>query len=153
MKLDDLPAQPVRSPASDAAWERIYAAACAPYRPQGQWSYQWARGKLARDPVFRGMLERGHLADQPRVVDIGCGQGLVAALLHACATVGAADWPAEWRPAPLARSYTGIELMQRDADRARAALHALPLAPQFICGDMCSTPLRACDLFVILDVL
>jgi hypothetical protein len=32
-------------------------------------------------------------------------------------------------------------------------LHALPLAPEFICGDMCSTPLPACDLVVILDVL
>ena len=153
MKRDDLPAPPVRDPAADAAWQRIYDAACAPYRRHGQWPYQWARGKLARDPAFRGMLERGDFGSQPRVVDIGCGQGLVAALLHACATTAARDWPAAWPPAPHARAYTGIELMQRDAERAQAALHALPLAPRFVCGDMCSTPLPGCDLVVILDVL
>lgn len=153
MKLNDLPALPLRCATTDAAWQRVYTAACAPYRQHSQWAYRWARGKLARDPVFRGMLERGDLGSLPRVVDIGCGQGLIAALLHACTRADAAHWPAPWPPAPAARAYTGIELMQRDADRAQAALHGLPLGPRFICGDMCSTPLPACDLVVILDVL
>lgn len=153
MKLNDLPALPVRCAATDAAWQRVHAAACAPYRQHSQWAFQWARGKLACDPVFRGMLEGGYLGRQPRVVDIGCGQGLIAALLNACATAGAADWPEPWPAAPAARAYTGIELMQRDADRARGALHGLSFAPRFVCGDMCSTPLPACDLVVVLDVL
>lgn len=152
MKLNDLPAQPVRRASAASAWRRVYAAACAPYR-QSHWAFWWARGKLARDPAFRGMLERGDFGPRPRVVDIGCGQGLIAALLHACATVDEAAWPEHWPAPPRARAYTGIELMQRDADRAHAALHGLPLAPRFVCGDMCGTPLPACDLVVILDVL
>ena len=156
MKLNDLPTLPARNAATDAAWQRVYAEACAPYRSLRQgpfrWSWHWARGKLAHDPVFRSMLERGDLRGKMRVVDIGCGQGLVAALLNACASAQP-WWPAEWPPAPSATAYTGVELMQRDADRARSALQQLAFAPGFICGDMRSTPLPACDLVVILDVL
>ena len=50
-------------------------------------------------------------------------------------------------------AYTGIELMPRDVQRAQASVGSLPLAPHFICGDMCNTALPACDVVVILDVL
>jgi SAM-dependent methyltransferase len=143
---------PPRDAGTDAAWRRIHDAACAPYRGTSRWAYHWARGKLGRDPAFRMLLERGDFAPVARIVDIGCGQGLVAALMHACQQQAPA-WPAAWPAAPSARAYTGIELMQRDADRGRDALAGLPFAPQFICGDMRTTPLPACDIVVILDVL
>ena len=133
------------------AWRALRDAACAPYKASGRFAWHWARGKLGRDPVFRGMLERGDLPAQARVVDIGCGQGLMASLLHACAT--AERWPAAWATAPSARAYTGIELMQRDVDRGHPALHALPFTPRLVCADMREAVLPACDLVVILDVL
>jgi SAM-dependent methyltransferase len=133
------------------AWRALLDAACAPYKASGRFAWHWARGKLGRDPVFRGMLERGDLPAHARVVDIGCGQGLMASLLHACAR--AQRWPAAWAAAPSARAYTGIELMQRDVDRGQPALRALPFAPRLVCADMREAALPACDVVVILDVL
>lgn len=150
MKLNTLTLQ--AAPA--AAWAELHAQACAPYRRTSRWAWHWARGKLGIDPVFRGMLERGDLPAGARVVDIGCGQGLVASLLQACS--GLQDnghWPAAWPARASARSYTGIELMPKDVARARAALHGLNLAPRFICADMCTAAFPPCDLVVILDVL
>lgn len=149
MKREDLPT-PVNA---DTAWRELIQAARAPYRDTSRWAYHWARGKLSRDPVFRGLLERGELSGA-RVLDIGCGQGLVATLLQACANQQRAGrWPAGWGAPPAAASYTGIELMAKDVARAEAALRALPLAPRFVCDDMCSAAFPACDLVVILDVL
>ena len=138
--------------APDMAWQAIHASACAPYLQGSRFAWHFARGKLGRDPVFRGMLERGDLAGRERVVDIGCGQGLLACLLQACRDVGS-HWPSGWGPAPVARSYLGIELMQRDVRRAERATAGLPLAPRFVCADMREAELPACDLVVVLDVL
>ncbi len=160
MKRDALPpAPPLRDASSDAAWRALRRAACAPYRPAGHWAWHWARGKLGRDPVFRGVLERGDLPPGAvRVLDIGCGQGLMAALLHACAEMAArGDWAVAWPPASSARAYNGIELMPRDLARGQAALDRLALAPgttpRLVCADMREAALPACDLVLILDVL
>lgn len=139
---------------ADMAWRAIHTSACAPYRQGGKFAWHFARGKLGRDPVFRGMLERGDLSGRERVVDIGCGQGLLSSLLQACRDAGASGrWPANWPPAPAARSYLGIELMPRDVARAERATAALALAPRFVCADMREAELPPCDLVVVLDVL
>jgi len=151
MKPEHLPAAPADT---TQAWRRLHNIACQPYRQAGRWAWHWARGKLGRDPVFRGMLERGDLLPHARVVDIGCGQGLMASLLQACATMQAQGaWPAGWPRAASANAYTGIELMPKDVARAQAALAGLPLKPQFVCMDMCQAAVPACDVVVILDVL
>ena len=140
-----------------AAWAELHAQACAPYRRTSRWAWHWARGKLGMDPVFRGMLERGDLPAGARVLDIGCGQGLIASLLHACAGLQhSGHWPAAWPVQASAVAYTGIELMPKDVARADAALSGLGglgLAPRFVCADMCTAAFPACDLVVILDVL
>ena len=140
------------SPALD--WPALHRAACAPYRAAGRFAWHFARGKLGRDPVFRHLAARGlleHRADAAagaeapmRVLDIGCGQGLLASLLAALETL-ALDGP-RWR-------YHGIDLMPRDVDRARAALGALPSAPEFACADMREAEFPPSDIAVILDVL
>jgi SAM-dependent methyltransferase len=140
--------------AGDRAWAALHGAASSPYRSTSRWAYHWARGKLGHDPVFRGMLERGDLPADARVVDIGCGQGLVASLLQACSELQrAGGWPADWPVAASARAYTGIELMPKDVARADAALRGIALAPRFVCADMCQAAVPASDVVVILDVL
>ncbi|NRF68694.1 class I SAM-dependent methyltransferase [Aquincola sp. S2] len=145
---------PPRTPATDAAWRTLHDAACAPYRRAGRFAWNFARGKLGRDPVFRGMLERGDLRAHARVVDIGCGQGLLASLFSSIdALVARGAWPASWPTAPQGCRYTGIELMPRDIARAEAAVGDLPTQPRFVCGDMREVALPPCEVVVILDVL
>lgn len=142
------------TPDAARSWQQLRAQASAPYRAAGRFAWHFARGKLGRDPVFRSLLERGDLGARARVLDLGCGQGLLASLLQACADAAAQGrWPAAWPAAPDARQYTGIELMARDVARAQAALGALSLAPRFVCADMRTAVLPRCDLVVILDVL
>jgi SAM-dependent methyltransferase len=142
------------APGADEVWRELHRTACAPYRSAGRFAWHFARGKLGRDPVFRGLLERGDLPARARVVDIGCGQGLMASLLAAIDAVQARGrWPASWPAAPAGAQYTGIELMPRDVERAEAAVGNLPNAPRFVCGDMCKVDLPPCDVVVILDVL
>ncbi len=141
--------------AHDAAWHRLLDEATEPYRRGGRFAWHFARGKLGRDPVFRGMLERGLIGpDRPRIVDIGSGQSLIASLLSVAASMQAAgQWPRSWLQTPARTTYTGIEMMPKDVARARESIGHLDPAPQILCADMRTAPLPDCDLVVILDVL
>lgn len=147
---------PVSSRAAyDAAWHRLLDAATEPYRRGGRFAWHFARGKLGRDPVFRGMLERGLIGpDRSRIVDIGSGQSLIASLLSVAASMqSAGQWPKSWLPTPPRTAYTGIELMPKDVARARESIGHLVPVPQILCADMRTAELPSCDLVVILDVL
>jgi len=126
-------------------------AATAPYRTGGLFTYHFARGKLSRDPVFAFLLQQGLIGENAEVVDIGCGQGLLATLLTAAAT--AKRWPQGWSAAHPLKSYFGVDLMQADITRATAALGHLSPHVRFAQGDMCKGAFPACDVVVMLDVL
>ena len=108
---------------TQAFLRRLIDHAATPYRAAGRFAWHFARGKLGGDPVFAGLLRHGLIPDQARVLDIGCGQGLLASWLLSAKTMHAAgDWPADWPAAPTPRALYGIELMQKDVARARQAL-------------------------------
>ncbi len=126
-------------------------AASEPYRSAGRFAYYFARGKLRADPVYRAILELGLLRGRSRILDLGCGQGLLAAWLRAaerCYERG--SWPWGWPPAPQTLSTRGIELMARDVERARSALGSAAEVSQ---ADIRSASFGAADAVVILDVL
>jgi SAM-dependent methyltransferase len=126
-------------------------AACEPYRNAGRFAYYFARGKLRADPVYRAILEFGLLVGYARILDLGCGQGLLAAWLRAaerCYHRG--SWPRAWPPAPQSLSTRGIELMARDVERARCALGSASEVSQ---ADIRDAAFGAADAVVILDVL
>jgi SAM-dependent methyltransferase len=132
-------------------WTALVKAASEPYRQAGHFAWHHARGKLGLDPVFRYLLSEGLIAPRARVLDIGCGQGLLASLLRACtASAQQGRWPSQWAAAPAAAHVTGIELMPRDIARAKASLGN---EAEFVCGDMRHTPFPPADTVVILDVL
>jgi len=129
--------------------------ATAPYRPLGKFAWHFARGKLRGDPAFAGLLQRGLVPAGARLLDIGCGQGLLAALLGSLDGASPAEhaWPAGWAPAPTGVTVRGIELLPREVQRARQALAHLGERAEFVLGDMCRTDFGPADVAVILDVL
>jgi cyclopropane fatty-acyl-phospholipid synthase-like methyltransferase len=131
--------------------DSLIDSASAPYRSAGKFAWHFARGKLGGDPVFVGLLEHGLLAGQQHVLDIGCGQGLLAAWLASAKQAHAkGTWPSHWPEAPNPASIHGIELMPKDVERAQRALGS---AARFTVGDMCRTEFGKTDTVVILDVL
>ena len=130
--------------------------ASAPYRDAGRYAWHFARGKLGGDPAFAALLSRGLLTGRDRVLDIGCGQGLLTAWLLAARDPGMqGQWPAGWPAAPAPSHVRGIELMQHDVDRADEALRPAVQAGRasFVAADMCKADFGQTDAVVILDVL
>lgn len=122
-----------------------------PYRSAGHFAWFFAKGKLSGDPVFFGLLENGLIRDAERLIDLGCGQGLLASWLLAARTLHeSGDWPAHWPAAPRIADIWGLELMPKDVARARAALGC---RAQFAQGDIRSADFGSADVAIILDVL
>lgn len=137
--------------AEEKAWQARLELACAPYRQAGRFAWHFARGKLGVDPAFRYLLAHGLIPPAARVLDLGSGQGLLAALLRACDFPGAiGPWPDRWPTPPAGARVHGIELMPADVRRAQAALGT---AADFVCGDIRTVPFPPTDVAVILDVL
>lgn len=137
---------------SDAAhWARIVAAASGVYRHADGYALRFARSKLRHDRVFRHVLEHGLIAPGAHVIDVGCGQGLLASLL--CAAQQAArrgEWPVSWAAAPAGATVLGIDRRTRDLERA--AFIDEPAA-RFARADMRSAAFPSCDVAVFLDSL
>jgi SAM-dependent methyltransferase len=128
-------------------------AASAPYWSTDLFAYYRARGKLRGDPAFTGILKEGLLRESERILDLGCGQGLLAAWLLAARSRNderPQNWPSEWAAAPRPTSIRGIELRRRDIRRAREALGQ---KAEFELGDITATEFGTADAIVILDVL
>lgn len=129
----------------------LLAAATAPYRRAGHFARHFAKGKLGGDPAFFGLLEHGLIPDSQRLIDLGCGQGLLASwLLSARALHESGNWPAGWPAAPKVEDIWGLELMPSDVGRAR---NALGERAQFSVGDIRHCEFGKADTVVILDVL
>jgi SAM-dependent methyltransferase len=125
--------------------------ATRPYRSAGRFAWRFANGKLKGDPVFFGLLEHGLLPDGGRLIDLGCGQGLLASwLLEARTLHESGNWPEDWPSAPKIGEIWGLELMPKDVARARAALGERARIDQ---GDIRTVDFGKTDIAIILDVL
>ena len=139
-----------RSGSARSAWSALITNAAEPYRRAGHFAHGFARGKLTLDPIFGAILRHDLLGDSERVLDLGCGQGLLAAWLHAamrCHQSGL--WPKGWPP-PRPRAVRGIELMSCEVARGRRALGPAFNVTQ---GDIRTAEFGTADAVVVLDVM
>jgi SAM-dependent methyltransferase len=110
-------------------------AAAARYPTRDRTARYFASGKLTRDPAFEYILREKLIPSEGPIVDLGCGQGVLAALLAAAGE-------------DVSR-VRGIDLMPRDIERAKSA-HT---GAEFVVGDIRTTPFGPARCVVILDVL
>lgn len=136
--------------------KRLARAAALPYRGSGMGFeahhyYHFARGKLGMDPIYLAMLERGYIHDGARVLDLGCGQLLLAPLLRSARQLyDRGDWFKDWPAPPINVQLHGIELRASVVAAAKKSLHGLATIE---CGDLRDVTIPANDVTVMMDVI
>ncbi len=135
---------------------RLVDEAAALFRPAGHFAWRFARGKLAQDPLFATLLRTGAIPDASCLVDLGCGQGLLAAWIHVARrawTEKPDPWPTEWPAPPKVGTYLGIDQSRHDIARAQRALPAFARSFRGDVGTLGTTLLDRCDVTTLFDVL
>jgi SAM-dependent methyltransferase len=133
------------------AFAGLAAAAARRYWPAGLNAYFFARGKLGGDPVLSAILGQGLIPHKARVIDLGCGQGVLLALLAVAQDPRySARWPQGLPPLPRDLVFWGVDLR---ADAIEAARIALGHGAQVAVSDVREAKLSECDVVTILDVL
>jgi len=129
----------------------IAAAAADRYLQGGIVAWEFAKGKLRKDPLYREVLVGGLLDSRQTLVDVGCGQGLMLALLaEARARVAGSTWPATLPRPPVLEQLIGIELRPRIA---RLASRALEGEASIVCGDASEVEFPSASAALLFDVL
>jgi uncharacterized protein (DUF2062 family)/SAM-dependent methyltransferase len=108
----------------DPDFTGLSAAAADRYLGTSLTAWEFARAKLRGDPVYRAVLASDWLPASGVLVDVGCGPGLLLALVAEAIEAGREGrWPpAGWPAPPAALRLEGIELRPRAAELARYAL-------------------------------
>jgi SAM-dependent methyltransferase len=114
-------------------------------------AWEFARGKLRADPLYRAIVCDGVLPSGGTLVDIGCGGGLSLAILaDAARRFREGRWPATWTPPPAFDRMIGIERRPR---AARIARQALGDAADIRHGDARAIAFDRCRAVLLFDVL
>jgi SAM-dependent methyltransferase len=129
----------------------LFEAATRPFAGAGRYAWHFARGKLRHDPVFFSLMRRGLLPDRGTLLDLGCGQGILLALLTAAKEqYRAGAWPRDWPPPPLHLDLRGFDLRK---DRVETARQALGSDAQVTQGDLRGLDLEPCSVIIVFDVM
>lgn len=138
-----LPAQTFR--------KSLLRSAIEPYQSADFYARCFGRIKLRIDPAFTTILQQGLIPDGSRLLDLGCGQGLLASILLAAKTHAKSNcWPEDWPAPPALVSIKGIDSVPLDIQRAQLALGE---QASFAVDDICMADFGEVDAVVILDVL
>lgn len=129
----------------------MIGAAADRYLGSGMFVWEFANGKLRKDPVYREVLRRGLLPADGTLLDLGCGRGFMLTLLaEARERWRKGLWPSDWPPAPVGLALRGVELRGRVAQSARQALGDAGIVED---GDVCSFDLPMSRAVLLFDVL
>jgi uncharacterized protein (DUF2062 family)/SAM-dependent methyltransferase len=112
----------LRGPSNDPAFAALIQRASDRYLPASITAWEFARGKLRGDPIYRTAL-CGDLLPSGRVlVDVGCGQGLSLALLAEAQRQAGSSRALGCASFPRFDRLIGVENRPRIARLAREAL-------------------------------
>jgi uncharacterized protein (DUF2062 family)/SAM-dependent methyltransferase len=118
-------------------------------------AWEFARGKLRNDPVYRaavydGLITAAAAGDEGTLVDVGCGQGLMLALLaEARRDAIAGSWRHPSDP-PCFGRLIGLETRPRVAAIAHEALGD---EAEIVAADARASAFPAADIVLLFDVL
>ena len=125
-------------------WQQLFDATGRRYEPAGVFHWEFVRGKLRYDPMYRALAERPELRGTGTILDLGCGRGMALALADAArqeqATHGLES----------GGKLIGVEVRPEMADVARAALGPGVLIETVDLAEYRPPP---ADLILLLDVL
>ena len=141
----------VRASGSDLAFLDLVRSASDRYVTSSITAWEFARGKLRGDPLYRTVVHGGVLPGGGTLMDLGCGSGLMLALL--------AEARARWRAGTWAHSLgtpatyerlAGVDIRRRVVQVAREALAD---EADIRLGDADDLAPSAYDAVLICDVL
>jgi uncharacterized protein (DUF2062 family) len=141
----------VRRPAQDPFFQLLVRRASDRFLDSGISAWEFARGKLSGDPVYAATLAAELAGAGGTLLDIGCGQGLMLALVaEAQHTAARGEWDTTRPDPPEFARLVGIEVRPRVA---RIARRALEHEADILAGDARQGNLPAADVVVLFDVL
>jgi 2-polyprenyl-3-methyl-5-hydroxy-6-metoxy-1,4-benzoquinol methylase len=134
-----------------SAGDALIEAAASLYRSSGKFALNFARGKLRYDPVFLAVLKSGLIKNGMTVLDLGCGQGLLFALLRAAESqYQRGSRPNDWPATALGLDLHGIELRESEVAIAREALGSTASITSL---DLSDSEIPRADVVTLFDVL
>ena len=136
--------------ARDPFFDTLARAAADRYVTTSITAWEFARGKLRGDPLYRDVLLGGWLPSGGRLLDIGCGQGLMLALLAEAELFERAGTEPTGKRLPRFDRMVGVELRPHRARLARAALGA---DAEILESDARTISAGACRVVLLFDVL
>jgi uncharacterized protein (DUF2062 family)/trans-aconitate methyltransferase len=141
----------VRRRVVDSDTDALFEHAARRYLTSGVATWEFANGKLRMDPVYLDVLKGGRLPAGGTLVDLGCGRGLMLALLASADVLhrGGA-WTPPWLPASAGLRLCGIESRPRMVTQAQKALGD---AAAIAHGDVRSANIPPCDVALLFDVV
>jgi uncharacterized protein (DUF2062 family)/SAM-dependent methyltransferase len=137
----------------DPAFAALVKVASDRFLGSGITAWEFARAKLRNDPVYRQVITTGLLPERGLLLDVGCGQGLLLAIVAAArAAAEEGTWPGEWARPPRHVTLVGVDLRPRVAQIAREALADVATIEQVDARTLVDSD-RTADVIALFDVL
>jgi uncharacterized protein (DUF2062 family) len=121
------------------------------YVDAGLLNWEFAHGKLKHDPMYIEILRSGILPRDGVILDLGCGRGILLALIATARDLqGNGVWDRSWPDPPLDVELRGVESRERVASVARGAIGE---SGTIETADLGSYSLPSSRAILLLDVL